>query len=228
MVGWLHRGEGRLWRPRVTQTAVLGLSLLEVTLPPGGGERRLFQGAKALRRQGVRRVLLDPDLAMAGERALLCQGLHPVDPLPLCLALGPQLALTLLEEVPLRRRRVALRGEEAGAAWPLAYALCPQVGTLLLDFDRGEEALCRRLWTAYGASPLHLGQGPPPQVSLELSCREAPAGTTLRLWGQPDLGGLTVCLPGDLPAGLPPLAFGCLLWETGRMDTAKFKICRNI
>ncbi len=217
MVGWLDWSEQRHFWPRLTVVRPQGLPLLRAALPPGKPERRLRQGAKALRRRGVSRVVAAPGLEDA--ESLRRRGLYLVEPMPLYRAMGGRLALYLLRDVPLRERRVALRGEEAdGTAWALARELCPQVGGLLLDFDRGEEALGDRLRAQYGAAPRPLGWGSGPQVTLELSPRAEQVGETLRLWGEGELGGLTLTLPGAvLPEGLPRLPFLELLWETGRV-----------
>lgn len=224
MVGWLDRAEK--WRPwpRLTAAGPLGFPLLKAALPPGRPERRLHQGAKALRRRGVKRVLASPGLE--STQLLERWGLRLVEPLPLYRAMGGRMALFLLEDMPLRERRVALRGDEADVwAWTLAQTLCPQVGTLFLDFDRGEEALGAHLRTRYGAAPIHLGLGPEPQVALELSPRSAVGGKALRLWGEPALEGLTVTLPGALlPQGLPELPFLELLWETGRVKVEELAV----
>lgn len=224
MVGWLDRAEK--WRPwpRLTAAGPLGFPLLKAALPPGRPERRLRQGARALRRRGVSRVLAAPGLADA--ELLEGWGLRLVEPLALYRAMGGQMALFLLEDMPLRERRVALRGEEADVwAWTLAQTLCPQVGTLFLDFDRGEEELGARLRARYGAAPIHLERGPEPQVTLELSPRPTALGKTLRLWGEPELEGLTVTLPGAaLPQGLPELPFLELLWETGRVKVGELAV----
>ena len=217
VVGWLRWGENIRFFPRVSSERILGYPLLAVSLPVGDPAKRLAQGAKLLRRQRVRRVLaapgLDSGVGLAGW------GLVPVSTTPLCRALGARLALTALAPVPVRDRRVALRGSVAdGLCRTLAETLCPQVGQLLLDFDRGEEALARRLRLAYGAAPLHLGPGAPPQVSLEFEPRPAPAGgRTFKLWGEPDLGGMALVPPPGLPPDLPALPFMDLLWEAGRL-----------
>lgn len=217
MVGWLDWSEQRHFWPRLTAVRPQGLPLLRAALPPGKLERRLRQGAKALRRRGVSRVVAAPGLEDA--ESLRRRGLYLVEPMPLYRAMGGRMALYLLKDVPLRERRVALRGEEAdGTAWALARELCPQVGGLLLDFDRGEETLGDRLRACYGAAPRPLGCGPGPQVTLELSPRAEQVGETLRLWGEGELGGLTLTLTGAvLPEGLPRLPFLELLWETGRV-----------
>lgn len=220
MVGYLYplpgEREGWLWgrgRPHVEPVRVHSLPLLGAGLPPGELSRQLDRGAKALRKKGCVRALTAPELE--GEElseALRRNGLAPIDPLPLCRAKAPQLALALVEQLPLRRRCVALRGEDARAAWPSAAALCPQVGMLLLDFDRGEEELACRLREVFGAAALDLRQGPTPQASVEFDpCGEA-AGTPLRLWGSPDLAGCKLAGAGE--EHLPLLE---LLWETGRL-----------
>lgn len=225
MVGWLRPWEERHLFPRITPTQAMGYPLLAVWLPPGSRERRLRQGARALARRGVRRVMTAPGLAGREELALL--GLVPVDPLPLCRAMGDELALFLLKDVPLRARRVALRGDGAdGAVWAMAEALCPRVGVLLLELDRGEEALASALRAHYGAAPVHLGCGAPPQVSVELAPRPPVGGETLRLWGEPDMSGLTLRAPVELPAGLEELPFLTLLWECGRLRKEDIRVER--
>ena len=225
MVGYLYRlqsgRERRLpgwiwnWLPlRAEPVTVHGLHLLGVGLPPGGSIRGLDRGAKVLRKKGCARVLAAPELRCIGLTDILrARGLSLVDPLPLCRAKAPELALALVEKLPLRRRCVALRGENAGDAWAAAAALCPQVGNLLLDFERGEEGLARRLREVYGAAALQLDQGPKPQASVEFSPRDKEVGKTLRLWGKPGLAGVEITAGGV--DDLPLLA---LLWETGRLS----------
>lgn len=219
MVGYLYerqpeRGWERLRRHPPAQVRLEGLSLLGMGLPPGGDFRSLDRGARALRKKGCARALTQPELRCPELPDILRRnGLNPIDPLPLCRAKAPELALTQVEALPLRRRCVALRGENAGVAWAAAAALCPQVGTLLLDFDRGEEALAQRLRAVYGAAALGLRQGPPPQVSVEFAPRSPEAGRALRLWGAPNLAGCALSSGG---VDDPPLL--TLLWETGRLE----------
>lgn len=225
-MGYLYVGErGELW-PRPAPVRIRGLTLLGCPLPPADPLRRLDRGARALGRKGCGRVLLQRELrGPQAEAALRRRGLAPIDPLPLCRAKGGSLALALVEQLPPRRRRVALRGERGETAWAAAAELCPRVGTLLLDFDAGEEALARRLRAVYGAAALHLGQGPAPQVSVEFSPRPgARAGTVLRLWGEPGLAGLTLTAGGE-ETDLPLLA---LLWETGRVEPDDIAVDRGV
>jgi len=208
--------EEGLWRPRSAPTRVRGLPLWEVALPPGNLRRRGRQAVRALRRAGVGRALAPHELV--GELGKL--GVAPVSPLPLCRAVGDRLALALMEGLPLRRRSAALRGNRVTAeATALALALCPQVGTLLLDFGEGEEGLGETLRRRFGAPALRIGQGPSPQVTLELSQVEprGEGGTILRLWGEPQLGGLTLTAAGEVPDGMEELLLLEVLWETGRL-----------
>ncbi|MDE6107990.1 MAG: hypothetical protein K2F83_04865 [Oscillospiraceae bacterium] len=225
MVGWLRWSGERGFFPKLCKERPLGLSVLTAALPAGKPRHRLAQGATALRRRGVRRVVLAPGLGDSGTIAAL--GLQPVDPLPLCRAMGAQLALTRLKDIPLRERRVALRGEKADpVALALAQTLCPQTGALLLDFDRGGEELSDYLHRRYGAAPLTLGNAPPPQVTLELGPRanQSTLPGTLKLWGEPDLGGLELWCDLPIPADLPRLEAMALLWEAGRMPLSAFQV----
>ncbi len=220
MVAWLRREERYRLLPRVKVVAVETLPLLAAEVPPGKLERRMAQVGRALGRRGVRRVLVSPELAgPEGISGLEAYGLQEVDPLPLCRAKGGELALACLEGVPCRERRVVLRGERAdGTAWTLAEKLCPHVGLLLLDFQQGEEALSRHLRALYGAPVLRPEQAPPPQAAVELSpCRALPV-RTLRLWGKPELAGLTLTGGEGAHPEIPRLPFLQLLWETGRVE----------
>lgn len=196
----------------------MALPILEVSLPSKYSSRRLERMGGRLYRKGLRRFL-------TGEPTLNVGPLAPVDPLPLCRAKGGALALALLSDLPLRQRRVALRGEAASPeAWRIAEELCPRVGTLLLDFDRGEETLAGWLREKFGAAALRLGQGPAPQAAVELAPRPVPIPRTLRLWGKPDLLGLALLPEEPLPPGLPALPFLELLWETGRVEPDRIRV----
>lgn len=220
MVAYLYRGETNRFFPCCSVSYPEGLPILEVALPSRYSSRRLAGTAQKLYRRGLRRALShDPELILPP--------LAPISPLPLCRAKGAELVLSLVEGTPVRKRRLALRGEAAGPeAWRLAERLCPQVGGLLLDFDRGEEALSRHLRERYGAAPLHLGQGDAPQAAIELAPRPFSAERTLRLWGQPELQGLSLLPERPLPSGFPALPFLELLWETGRVDTDRIRVER--
>ena len=218
MTVYVDRDEQRRFWPRYEEVRPRGLPILRVSLPRRYSHRRLEQLARRLYRQGARRFF-------SGDPALDLSPLVPVSPLSLYRAKGAELVLALLPGVPVRARRVALRGEEAGSdAWALAERLCPQVGTLFLDFDRGEEALAGRLRERFGAAALHLGQGLPPQAAVELSPRSLELPQTLRLWGEPELQGLCLTAEAALP-GFPELPLWELWWETGRLEAGEVRVC---
>lgn len=211
MVAYFCRGEEDRFLPRYEAAAFMGLPMVKVTLPPKISPRRLGRVAERLYRRGLRRFWSDGSV-------LNLEPLIPISPLPLLRVKGAELVLALLSGVSLRDRRVALRGEAAGAeAWTIAEALCPQVGGLYLDFDRGEEKLAHQLHQRFGAAPLYLGQGPETQAAVELAPRPFSLPRTLRLWGEPDILGLTLS-PGE------PLPLLELLWETGRMDPGELRV----
>lgn len=216
VVGYLYWSGERRFRPRLTAGRLWGLPLAVAALPPGRAERRLRQGAGVLRRKGVRRVLTP--LGFDGWEVLRREGLAPVDPLPLCRAMAPRLALKLLAGIPLRERTVALRGDWAAQAASAACALCPKVGRLLLDFDRDGEALADTLRARYGAATMPLRGEARAQVSVEFAPRGGLVCPTLKLWGEPELAGLSI-LPeeGELPGWVEPLSALTLLWETERI-----------
>ncbi len=221
MVAYFYRTEEHRFRPRYEVEAPMGLPILTVALPEKYSPRRLKRLAERLYRKGLRRYL-------NGDSGLALEPLTPVSPMPLLRAKGAELILALVSSLPLRERRVALRGEAAGPeAWAIAETLCPQVGALYLDFDRGEEVLSDRLRQQFGAAFLHLGQGPAPQAAVELKPRPDLLPQTLRLWGEPELLGLTLFTEEPLPAGFPALPFLELLWETGRVDLCGIQVART-
>lgn len=175
------------------------------------------RGAKILKKQGVIRALMPPNWEEGAQK----QGLFPVKPLPLYRALGGRLCLRLLEPVPPRRRRVVLRGEGVDpAARALARALCPRCA-LVLDLGREGEDLARQLQRDYGAPPLGPAWAEGAQVVVELGPApgDLPTGAhRLKLWGEPDLAGLALEAPPDLPPDLPRDPFLALLWESGRLE----------
>ncbi len=213
MVAYFYPAEERRLLPVYEVVAPWGLPVLKVGLPHRFSSRRRERMARRLYDRGLRRYL-------SAEGAGKFLPLVPVDPLPLCRAKGAELLLALMSQVEVRERRVALRGSQADPlAWALGGALCPRVGALLLDFDRGEEALSRHLRDRYGAVCLHLGQGPEPQAALELAPRPESLPRTIALWGRAELPGLTLGVAeGHLPPEYPRLPFLDLLWETGRVS----------
>lgn len=221
MVAYFYQTGQVRFLPKYEPICPGGLPVLRVALPLQYSSRRMAGMARRLYRKGIRRYL-----AHAPAPAL--SPLTAIDPLPLCRAKGAQLLLDMVSKVPPWERCVALRGEAAEPeAWRIAEELCPQVGMLYLDFDRGEEALRRRLRERFGAAALHLGQGPAPQAALELAQRTVSLPQALRLWGEADLLGRTLLLKQPLPAELPQLPFLELLWETGRVELKEIQVART-
>lgn len=235
MVGWLREGE-TLFFPRAHPTRILDFPLLEVALPPSrpgksgekqvkSGEKQGVKGAKLLRKHGVFRALMPQKWEEGAQK----QGIFPVKALPLYQALGDRMCLKLLEKVPPRRRRVALRGEKVDAvARSLALALCPHA-TLILEFEEGETALAQQLQRTYGAPPLDRAWGESAQLVVELGppAEESslPQGARrLKLWGEADLAGLTLGCLENLPPDLPQDPFLALLWENGRLKPGEIGI----
>lgn len=220
MVGYLYPEEKKRLFVRPQPLTLCDLSLAAAGVPPG--ERGLRQAGRALARLGVRRCLAPP--GFPAWEGLSAWGLAPVDVLPLCRALAPDMVLFLLDDLPIRHRRVALRGSDGRQGWSLAHLLCPRVGALLLDFDRGEEELGASLRREFGAAPRSLGQGGQAQVSVEFSPRPFGEGRVLKLWGEPDLAGLELSVGWPLPQEADALELLTLLWEMGRLKREKIQV----
>lgn len=243
MIGWLREEEGAPFFPKTHPVRILDFPLLEVALPPAkpgekgekpgkdgekqrkNGEKQGAKGAKILKKQGVFRALMPQKWEEGAKK----QGIFPVQALPLYRALGDRLCLKLLEGVPPRRRRAVLRGEKVdAAARALALALCPHA-TLILEFEEGETALAQQLQRIYGAPPLDRSWGSSAQVVVELGppAVESPllqGAHLLKLWGEPDLAGLALDCPENLPPDLPRDPFLTLLWEGGRLRPGEIGI----
>ena len=62
-------------------------------------------------------------------------------------------------------------------------------------------------------------------MTLELSSVQPGPGRVIRLWGEPELAGLTLTLPeAELPPELDPLPLLELLWETGRVGQKEIAV----
>lgn len=202
-----------------------GLPLLEVELPRAPSLRRLRGVARHLRSEGVRRVLVGEDCPPTVPN--VC-GLPAVTALPLYRALGDRLTLALVEELPLRERRVALRGGRAdGVAFALAERLCPRVGTLILDFEREDGTLFDYVRDRFGAVALTPNNAPAPQVSAELSPRSGAGEHRLKLWGSPRADGAELWADVPVPDGVSAADWLTLLWEAGRLPLTAVEVRRR-
>ena len=219
-------------KPRAEVERVRGLTLLrlEVPLPPGSGEgtvrRRLGRGARLLRREGVRRVLVEegfPWWDLLREWELL-----PVDPAPLCEALASALALAALGRrgIAPGRATVALRGNRVSRPFfQAAMELAPLVRTLTVVSPNGGEALAAYLRREYGVPVLEEGAGPGPDLTLEFSISKGGEEERLVLHGSPNLQGLRLEPPeGAWPPGFETLPLAAALWEVGALSLNDMKL----
>ena len=128
------------------------------------------------------------------------------------------LALSALDArgVPYRRGRVALSAPRLCAEMEnAAERLCPLVRGLLIDVPGGED-YARYLQAKFGLPVT------PPAAGAEVTAAFGPGGGRwgrgLELYGQADLGGLTVTAEGvELPEDCRDQVLA-LLWERGALD----------
>ena len=174
-------------------------------------ERRLRRAERGLCAANVSRVVLRDGFPY-GDRL---RRLRPVDPLPLWRETADVLALGALDAagIPYRRGRVALSAPrlciELESA---AERLCPLVRGLLIDAPGGED-YARYLQAKFGLPVT------PPAAGAEVTAAFGPGGgrwgRSLELYGQADLGGLTVSAEGvELPEDCRDQVLA-LLWERG-------------
>ena len=177
-------------------------------------ERRLRRAERELVEAHVGRVVLRGGFPY-GDRLRL---LRPVDPLPLWRDTADLLALGLLdaEGVPYRRGRVALSAPRLCIELErAAERLCPLVRGLLIDAPGGED-YARYLQAKYGLPVT------PPAAGAEVTAAFGPGGRrwgrSLELYGQADLGGLTVTAEGlELTEDCRDQVLA-LLWEQGKLS----------
>lgn len=182
--------------------------------------RRLRRAERELCAANVGRVVLRAGFPYKDR----LRRLRPVDPLPLWRETADLLALGLLDArgVPYRRGTVALSAprlcvELEGAA----ERLCPLVRGLLIDAPGGED-YARYLQAKFGLPVT------PPAAGAEVTAAFGPGGgrwgRSLELYGQADLGGLTVTAEGL------ELAEDCrdqvlaLLWERGEVKREQLTV----
>ena len=218
MVGELAclREKGR-GRPEPVRLGPLEAVRWTVYAPEGLSERRLERRLRRAERElcaaHVGRVVLRGGFPY-GDRL---ERLRPVDPLPLWRETADLLALGLLDVrgVAYRRGTVALSAPRMCAELErAARRLCPLVRGLLIDVPGGED-YARYLQAKFGLPVT------PPAAGAEVTVAFGPGGgrwgRSLELYGQADLGGLTVTAEGL------ELAEDCrdqvlaLLWEQGEV-----------
>lgn len=171
--------------------------------------RRLKKAAELLRRRGICQAVF-PESFSYGDVFAKC-GVFPIDVLPLCRALAPELAWSAAEArgIGAARARIAVCGDRLTAelAWTVTR-LCMRSRYLLLAAPDRDGAFCRRVRREYGAAlvqTVDAGQIAAADVCLLFSPREAWQGgnTVLRLYHGADLP--PVCLRLlERPERIPP------------------------
>ena len=218
MVGELvclrEKGRGRLERVRLGPLEALRWT---VFAPEGLSEwrltRRLRRAERELCAARVGRVVLRAGFPY-GDRL---QRLRQVDPLPLWRDMADLLALRLLDAqgIPYNRGRVALSAPRLCAELEsAAERLCPLVRGLLINVPGGED-YARYLQAKFGLPVT------PPAAGAEVTAAFGPGGgrwgRILELYGQADLGDLTVTAEGlELPEDCRDQVLA-LLWERGEV-----------
>lgn len=202
-----------------------GLTVLRAEVDRSGfwGERRLRRAGRALRRNGVLRVLAPEELLpRLGEL-----GLRRVDPEPFVRAQSVPLALALLERQGLApdRAAVALRGLRVDRDFlRTAEELCPRVRSLIIDAPRGGRELAQRLRWEYGVPILPEGERGQAALVFQADCPRHEE-TALELFGpRPRLAGLTLSVPRLDARDREDLPLLAALWEGGRLRPEDIKI----
>ena len=225
MVGELvclrEKGRGRLERARLGPLEVLRWT---VYAPEGLSEwrleRRLRRAERELCAAHVGRVVLRGGFPYWDRLGRL----RPVDPLLLWRGIADRLALGALDAqgVPYRRGRVALSAPRlCSQLESAAERLCPLVKGLLIDAPGGED-YARYLQAKFGLPVT------PPAAGAEATVAFGPAGgrwgRCLELYGEADLGGLTVDAEGmELTEDCRDQVLA-LLWERGEVKREQLRI----
>ena len=225
MVGELvclrQKGRGRTERVRLGPLeAVRRTVYVPEGLPEWRLARRMRRAERELLAAHVGRVILRAGFPY-GDRL---RQLHTVDPLPLWRGIADLLALSLLDArgVPYRRGTVALSAPRLCAELQAAaQRLCPLVRGLLIDAPGGED-YARYLQAKFGLPVT------PPAAGAEVTAAFGPGGgrwgRSLELYGQADLGGLTVTAEGlELPEDCRDQVLA-LLWERGEVKREQLTI----
>lgn len=202
-----------------------GLTVLRAEVDRSGfwGERRLRRAGRALRRNGILRVLAPEGLLPLLEEL----GLRRVDPEPFIRAQAAPLVLTALERRGLApdRAAVALRGLRVDRDFlRTAEALCPKVRSLIIDAPYGGRELAQMLRWEYGVPILPEGERGQAALIFQADCSRREE-VSLELFGpRPRLAGLTLTVPGLEEGDRENLPLLSALWEGGRLRPEDIKI----
>lgn len=214
-----EKGRGRPERVKLgTLEAVRWTLYAPEGLPEWRLDRRLRRAERELWEAGVGRVILRNGFPYKDRLGWL----HTVDPLPMWREAADLLALGALDAqgVPYRQGTVALSAPRL--CIELEYAarrLCPLVRGLLIDAPGGED-YARYLQAEFGLPVT------PPSAGAEATVAFGPGGgrwgRSLELYGQADLGGLTVTAEETrLPEDCRDQVLA-LLWERGEVKREQF------
>ena len=213
------------FRLRCGGRSLCGRSFVELPLR---GRRQLRRGARLLRENRVRTILLPRENPWS-RAEWAEEGLRGPSPVPLCRANAALLALAALEEQGLDREKclVTIRGDRpAPEVRRAAELLCPAVKGVALDLKEGGDALADDLYWERGMAVRRDGAGQPAQVVLTFSPRdEALAPVELKLYREDfDLQGLTLTAP-ELPLWEEYDAMEQLaaLWEGGGLPPGSLR-----
>ena len=141
-IGQIAVGRKRSLRTQFSPERVLDMPILRAEIPEPWRPRRLRRAARALRKQGVKRVLVPAGFAQWDT--LESAGLGPVETGEFCRALAPAVALAALTGAHIRPEgaTVVLRGERVTRAMRMsALKLCPEVKNLLIAAPVGGAGL---------------------------------------------------------------------------------------
>ena len=229
MIGRLNfepRGRGS-----VTAGRLYGLPVFYAAVDPESfwAERRLKKAGRALRQEGVVRLLVPGTFERWSFLGAL--GLRPVETEGFVKAQSARLAVESLERrgVAPDRATVALRAKRVDRTLrQTAAELCPKVRNLVVDVPRGGGELAKWLRWEFGIPVLPSSEAG--QVGL---CFHPDSGggdeVELGLYGtEPKLEGLALCAPELRAEDSENLPLLSALWEGGKLRPEDIKILDRI
>lgn len=226
-IGQIAVGRKRSLRIQFSPERVLDMPILRAEIPEPWRPRRLRRAARALRKQGVKRVLVPAGFAQWDT--LESAGLGPVETGEFCRAMAPAVVLAALTGAHIRPEgaTVVLRGERVTRAMRMsALKLCPEVKNLLIAAPVGGAGLQAELRREYGVPALEDAPARAPDLAIHFAPSAGGGARIVDLSGNsPRMDHFSFALreqtlPEDCE-GLPLLA---ALWETGRLDPAEITV----
>ena len=206
MLGKIRWGSVR--RPKIEQSEVCGLAVLQLILPERMRDKAhlVGKGLRLLSKRGITRVLVPKDWIFWPQ--LVQNGLRGVETQAFRCAFAPMWANFLLKEknVAISEATLLLKGErESGEMERVARLLCPLVRNMAIDAP-GRGNIAAALRREFGLPVL--------------PARNVQADLTMDFFPAPTLVGVDFQLKGKgpLPLGYDPLSILSVLWETGRIQ----------